>query len=117
MKRIAEALVECGYADKDTSGEVDSVMFYEISKGGLFYPADPFADTLEGHRQLMALYFYTLQPDKQHTITGDGHFDAYEQIKNHVRDYFEKHYFGKPEAPVSDGQAYIDHCVPKEIDK
>ena len=83
-KRIAEALVECGYADdyhNDQLSTTDKMVWDEF--------LEPFADTLEGHRQLMALYFYTLFPDKQHTITGDGHFDAYEQIKNHVKEYFD----------------------------
>lgn len=90
MKRIAEALVECGYAEKDTSGVSYGQNYYEVCKENMFYTVDPFSDTIEGRRQLMALYFYTLFPDKQHTITGDGHFDAYEQIKNHVKEYFDE---------------------------
>ena len=47
---------------------------------------DPFSDTLEGRRQLDALAFYFLFPEKQLTLTGDGHFDVREQLIEFVKE-------------------------------
>ena len=68
MKRIAEALVECGYegaTSVDVNGYGDILIISKRIQPG-YEKVEPFADTIKGHRQLMALYFYTLFPDKQH---------------------------------------------------
>ena len=61
MKRIAEALVECGYADTwiqhDNRQYPLNNQFDSISIGidGNWIKCNPFADTLEGRRQADAL--------------------------------------------------------------
>ena len=53
MKRIAEALVECGYADswsQQVNGQVPEIVRHTYK-----IPVLPFNDTLEGRRQADAL--------------------------------------------------------------
>ena len=70
LRKAAEILVECGYANRLIGNSL------RINKSQYEF-AQPFADTLEGRRQLDALY--------QH-ITG---VSPQEQIISKVKIYFE----------------------------
>lgn len=86
-KLMAEALVECRYADRCSH---QGIMGWMIFGKNLQAEVQVFADTFEGRRQLDALFFYTLLPDKQVIISGDGHFNTREQMINHVNKYFKQ---------------------------
>jgi hypothetical protein len=53
MKKIAEALVQCGYADYQIGD--GSVRWKDAELDNLCEEVEPFADTLEGRRQADAL--------------------------------------------------------------
>ena len=88
---MADDLVSCGYGERIEHYSDNDI--YSIFGGeGKFASqiVDPFADTLESRRQLMALAFFHLSPDKKFTLTGDGHFDVYEQLINFVKSKYEQ---------------------------
>jgi len=85
---IAEILVRTGYA-ADGSDDIGIMVPYQTEPDGdvdfRLERVDPFSDTLEGRRQLDALAFYFLFPEKQLTLTGDGHFDVREQLIEFIK--------------------------------
>ena len=70
MKRIAEALVECGYAQQVTGAGILTANDDETGTLGWYEDVNPFADTLEGRRQADALIDFLI--DKHNDLWGES---------------------------------------------
>lgn len=91
----AEALVKCGYAERYRRGLQDDEIYFIGVMTGFDQVADPFANTLEGRRQLDALTNYiidndTAQIDRLALFLTEGHEVDFHVVQcEFVRHYFE----------------------------
>ena len=78
LQKCAEILVECGYAKRIVTMSALTLVQVRDSGYGLNEECNPFANTLEGRRQIEAIY--------NHYYGGDYRQEMIEEIKERLSD-------------------------------
>lgn len=84
-KKVAEILVECGYARKAVDDYIVDIACGADGIAGIEVPSDPFIDTIEGRRQADAIEDYLVQKKKHLWLSSMGQFGFDDRPKHQWR--------------------------------
>ncbi len=86
--------MECGHLINGMNGYMEPCFYAVGDSHPIEVKVDPFANTLPGRQQLDALLWFHLfssvGTDEHLVLSGDGHFDAREQIINFVKSKYDQ---------------------------